>query len=106
MLFSQQKVTMIDPARALLEVGDPDHAAGVVDGLTADHREGRVRRDRIDERARAGVGGQGVVDSAERVSSNYLDDRYFIGQINPLSGLLREIRLEAGRIVQKIKHQL
>ncbi|MBL8497697.1 NAD(P)/FAD-dependent oxidoreductase [Nitrosomonas sp. JL21] len=31
---------------------------------------------------------------------------YFIGQINPLSGLLREIRLEAGRIVQKIKHQL
>jgi putative flavoprotein involved in K+ transport len=31
---------------------------------------------------------------------------YFIGQVNPLSGLLREIRLEAGRIAKKIKQQL
>ena len=31
---------------------------------------------------------------------------YFIGQVNPLSGLLREIRLEAGRIAQKLKQQL
>ncbi|PXW86900.1 putative flavoprotein involved in K+ transport [Nitrosomonas sp. Nm84] len=31
---------------------------------------------------------------------------YFIGQINPLSGLLREIRLEAERIAKKIKKQL
>lgn len=31
---------------------------------------------------------------------------YFIGQVNPLSGLLREIRLEAGKIAQKLKQQL
>jgi putative flavoprotein involved in K+ transport len=31
---------------------------------------------------------------------------YFIGQVKPLSGLLREIRLEAGRIAKKIKQQL
>lgn len=31
---------------------------------------------------------------------------YFIGQINPLSGLLREIRLEAERIAKKIQKQL
>lgn len=31
---------------------------------------------------------------------------YFIGQVNPLSGLLREIRLEAGKIAKKIKKQL
>ncbi len=31
---------------------------------------------------------------------------YFIGQINPLSGLLREIRLEAGRIAQKLKQHI
>jgi putative flavoprotein involved in K+ transport len=31
---------------------------------------------------------------------------YFIGQINPLSGQLREIRIEAGKIARKIKKQL
>jgi putative flavoprotein involved in K+ transport len=31
---------------------------------------------------------------------------YFIGQLNPLSGQLREIRLEAGRIARKIRKQL
>lgn len=31
---------------------------------------------------------------------------YFIGQVNPLSGLFREIRLEAGRIAKKIRKQL
>lgn len=31
---------------------------------------------------------------------------YFIGQFNPLSGLLREIRLEAGRIARRIKDRL
>lgn len=31
---------------------------------------------------------------------------YFIGHVNPLSGQLREIRLEAGKIARKIKKQL
>ncbi len=31
---------------------------------------------------------------------------YFIGHVNPLSGQLREIRLEAGRIARKIRKQL
>jgi putative flavoprotein involved in K+ transport len=31
---------------------------------------------------------------------------YFIGHVNPLSGLLREIRLESGRIARKIGKQL
>lgn len=51
-----------------------------------------------DERGRPKISGDQEFEEAPRL--------YFIGQINPLSGQLREIRIEAGRIARKIKKQL
>lgn len=51
-----------------------------------------------DENDRPVIVGDQELKSAPRL--------YLIGQVNPLSGLLREIRLEAGRIARKIKKQL
>ncbi len=51
-----------------------------------------------DEKGRPKVSGDQEFEKAPRL--------YFIGQINPLSGQLREIRLEAGRIARKIGKQL
>jgi len=51
-----------------------------------------------DERGRPKISGDQELEEAPRL--------YFIGQINPLSGQLREIRIEAGRIVRKIRKQL
>lgn len=51
-----------------------------------------------DEKGRSKISGDQEFEGAPRL--------YFIGQINPLSGQLREIRLEAGRIARKIKKRL
>ncbi|GKS70261.1 predicted flavoprotein CzcO associated with the cation diffusion facilitator CzcD [Nitrosomonas sp. PY1] len=51
-----------------------------------------------DEKDRSLISGDQEYKDAPRL--------YFIGQINPLSGLLREIRLEAERIAKKIQQQL
>lgn len=51
-----------------------------------------------DEKGRSKVSGDQEFEGAPRL--------YFIGQINPLSGQLREIRLEAGRIARKIRNRL
>ncbi len=51
-----------------------------------------------DEKGRPKVSGDQEFEGAPRL--------YFIGQINPLSGQLREIRLEAGKIAGKIRKQL
>ena len=52
----------------------------------------------VDERGRSKISGDQEFKEAPRL--------YFIGQINPLSGQLREIRIEAGRIARKIRRQL
>lgn len=46
-----------------------------------------------------------VVVSAEKEFSD-APRLYFVGQINPLSGQLREIRLESARVARKIQHRL
>jgi len=51
-----------------------------------------------DEKGRPKISGDQEFEKAPRL--------YFIGQINPLSGQLREIRVEAGRIARKIRKQL
>lgn len=51
-----------------------------------------------DEKDRAKIAGDQEFANAPRL--------YFIGQVNPLSGQLREIRLEAGKIARKISQQL
>lgn len=51
-----------------------------------------------DEKDRAKISGAQEFEKAPRL--------YFIGQVNPLSGQLREIRLEAGRIARKIRKQI
>ncbi len=51
-----------------------------------------------DEKGRSKISGDQEFEGAPRL--------YFIGQINPLSGQLREIRLEAGRIARKIRKRL
>ncbi len=51
-----------------------------------------------DEFDRAVISGDREFKSAPRL--------YLIGQVNPLSGLLREIRLEAKRVAKKIRKQL
>lgn len=51
-----------------------------------------------DEKGRPKISGDQEFEEAPRL--------YFIGQVNPLSGQLREIRLEADRIARKIKKQL
>ncbi|MBX3628825.1 MAG: NAD(P)/FAD-dependent oxidoreductase [Nitrosomonas sp.] len=51
-----------------------------------------------DEKGRPKISGDQECEKAPRL--------YFIGQVNPLSGQLREIRLEAGRIAGKIRKQL
>ena len=51
-----------------------------------------------DEKDRSRISGDEEFEGAPRL--------YFIGQINPLSGQLREIRLEAGKIAKKLSRQL
>lgn len=51
-----------------------------------------------DEKGRSKISGDQEFEGAPRL--------YFIGQVNPLSGQLREIRLEAGRIARKLSKQL
>jgi putative flavoprotein involved in K+ transport len=51
-----------------------------------------------DEKGRSKISGDQEFEEAPRL--------YFIGQINPLSGQLREIRLEAGKIARKIRKRL
>ncbi len=51
-----------------------------------------------DEKGRSKISGDQELEEAPRL--------YFIGQINPLSGQLREIRVEAGKIARKIRKQL
>lgn len=51
-----------------------------------------------DEKGRSKISGDQEFKGAPRL--------YFIGQINPLSGQLREIRLEAGRVARKLDKQL
>lgn len=51
-----------------------------------------------DEKDRTKISGDQEFEKAPRL--------YFIGQVNPLSGQLREIRLEAGRIARKIRKQI
>lgn len=51
-----------------------------------------------DEKGRPEISGDQEFDGAPRL--------YFIGQINPLSGQLREIRIEAGKIARRIRKQL
>lgn len=51
-----------------------------------------------DEKDRSLISGDQEYKDAHRL--------YIIGQINPLSGLLREIRLEAEKIAEKIQNQL
>ncbi|WP_258039244.1 hypothetical protein [Nitrosomonas ureae] len=51
-----------------------------------------------DEKGRPKISGDQEFEKAPRL--------YFIGQINPLSGQLREIRAEAGRIARKLRKQV
>lgn len=51
-----------------------------------------------DDKGRSKISGDQELEEAPRL--------YFIGQINPLSGQLREIRVEAGKIARKIRKQL
>ncbi|MCC6916441.1 NAD(P)/FAD-dependent oxidoreductase [Nitrosomonas sp.] len=51
-----------------------------------------------DEKGKSKIVGDQEFEGAPRL--------YFIGQVNPLSGQLREIRLEAGKIAHKLRRQL
>lgn len=51
-----------------------------------------------DEKGRPKISGDQEFEGAPRL--------YFIGQVNPLSGQLREIRIEAGKIARKIRKQI
>lgn len=51
-----------------------------------------------DEKGRSKISGDQEFEGAPRL--------YFIGQVNPLSNQLREIRLEAGKIARKLSKQL